>query len=132
MEKGWPKRPSEHQLQEARKKTLIGPELLEQRQSVSPHTSCHQGPCKPSSCATFTLNSNGGRAATGKRQNSHVSVHRVTLVVSNILWPCRLWPARLLCQGVLWARILGSVLANTGFHPLLEQYSSCCPSRQPP
>ena len=27
----------------------------------------HQGPCKLSSCATFTLNSHWGRAATGKK-----------------------------------------------------------------
>ena len=26
-----------------------------------------QGPCKPSSCATFTLNSHWGRAASGKK-----------------------------------------------------------------
>ena len=27
----------------------------------------HLGPCKPSSCTTFTLNSHWGRAATGKK-----------------------------------------------------------------
>ena len=47
-----------------------------------------------------------GRAATGKKM-SHVYACRVTSVVSDSLRPCRLWPARLLCQGgVLQARIL--------------------------
>ena len=34
---------------------------------MSLHTWLHQGPCKPSSCATFTLNPHWGRAATGKK-----------------------------------------------------------------
>ena len=34
---------------------------------MSLHTWLHQGPCKPSSCSTFTLNSHWGRAATGKK-----------------------------------------------------------------
>ena len=33
---------------------------------MSLHTQCRQGPCKPSSYTTFTLNSHWGRAATGK------------------------------------------------------------------
>ena len=81
MEKYWPKRSSYRQLQEAQKKTLIGPKLLPQRQTVSLHTWCHQGPRKPSSCATFMLKSLWGRAATGKK--SCVYVLRVTSVKSN-------------------------------------------------
>ena len=65
---------------------------------MSLYTLCHQGPCKPSSCATFTLNSHWGRPATGKKK-SCVYAHRVALVMSNSLQPCKLWPARLLCQG---------------------------------
>ena len=34
---------------------------------MSLHTWHHQGPHKPSSCATFTLSSHRGRAATGKK-----------------------------------------------------------------
>ena len=34
-----------------------------------------------------------------RQKKSCVCVCRVTLVVSNSLWPCRLWPSRLLCQG---------------------------------
>ena len=66
-EKDWPKRPSDHQLQEARKKDsdrTITPVVEAVR---VPNTWHHQGPCKPSSCATFTLNSHWGRAATGKK-----------------------------------------------------------------
>ena len=73
---------------------------------MSLHTWHCQGPRKPSSCTTCTLNSHGGRAATGKKK-SCIYAYRVTSVVSDSLQPCRLWPARLLCQGgVLQARIL--------------------------
>ena len=76
---------------------------------MSLHTWCHQGPHEPSSCTTCTLNSHGGRAATGKKK-SCIYAYRVTSVVSDSLQPCRLWPARLLCQGgVLQARILESI-----------------------
>ena len=34
---------------------------------MSMHTWGHQGPRKPSSCATFTLSCHWGRAATGKK-----------------------------------------------------------------
>ena len=65
---------------------------------MSPHTRHHLGPCKPSSCATFMFNSHWGRAATGKKK-SCIYVHKVALVMSDSLRSCRLWPARLLCQG---------------------------------
>ena len=72
---------------------------------MSLHTRCHQGPRKPSSCATFTLNSLWGRADTGGK--SCICARRVALVVFNSLQPFALWPARLLCQrGVLQAKIL--------------------------
>ena len=55
---------------------------------------------------TFMLDSPWGREATGKKE-ACVCAHRVTSVVSDSLRPCRLWPARLLCQGGgLQARIL--------------------------
>ena len=107
------KRPSECQLQEARKKTLIGPELLGRRQSASRHTWRRQGPRKPSSCATFTINCHWSRAATGKKM-SCIYVHGVALVKSNSLQPYRLWSARLLGQGG------GSPGKNTGVNwPIL-------------
>ena len=77
------------------------------------------------------LNSHWGRAATGKK--SCVYACRVISVMSASLQLCRLWPARLLCQGGDFPRQkYWSVLANTGCHTLLEHYISCCPSRQLP
>ena len=72
---------------------------------MSLHTWRCQGPCKPSSCATFMLNSHWGRAATGKKK-SYVYTHRVASVMCSSLLPCKLWAARLLCQRVFQARIL--------------------------
>ena len=77
------------------------------------------------------LNAYWGRAATGKKYCIYAC--RVTLVASGSLQPCRLWPARLLCQAGGFSRQDSwSVLANTGCHTLLEHYISCCPSRQLP
>ena len=54
---------------------------------------------------------------------------RITLVMSDCLWLCRLWPARLLCQGRRFSRKeYWSMLANTSCHTLLEHYISWCPS----
>ena len=51
---------------------------------------------------------------------------------SDCMQPCRLWPARLLCQGRGFSRQeYWSVLVNTGCHTLLDHYISCCPSHQP-
>ena len=81
QEKDWPKRPSDHQLQEARKKTdraiIPGVETVR-----VPHTWRRQGPHKPSSCTTFTLNPHWGRAATGKTM-SHVYACRVASIMPN-------------------------------------------------
>ena len=63
-----------------------------------------QGPHDPSSYTIFTLNLHRGRAATGKKK----CCCGVALVMSNSLWPRRLWHARLLCQR--W----GSPGKNTG------------------
>ena len=97
---------------------------------MSLHTLHHQGPHKPSSYAPFTLNSHWGRATTGKNK-SCVYARTVTLVMSNSLQPCRLWPTRLLCQEGVSRQEYWSVLANTGCHTLLELYISCCPSQLP-
>ena len=51
---------------------------------MSLHTRFHQGPHKPSSCATFTLNPHWGKAATDKIK-SCIYVHRVAWVVSDSL-----------------------------------------------
>ena len=65
-------------------KSLIGPNSFWQRQFLSLHTWRHQGPCNPSSCATFTLNPHWGRAASGKNQ-SCIYARRVASVMSNSL-----------------------------------------------
>ena len=48
-----------------------------------------------------------------------------------LLQPCELWPARLLSVGFS-SQEYWSLLANTGFHTLLEHCISCCPSHQLP
>ena len=53
--------------------------------------------------------------------------------LSDSMPPCRLWPARFLCQGWGFSRQeYWSVLAKTGRHALLEHYISCCPSPNSP
>ena len=69
---------------------------------MSLHTWHCQGPRKPSSCATFILNSHWGRAATGKK------VLRLCVQEQ----PCGLWPARLLSEGFSRQKYW-SVVANT-------------------
>ena len=99
---------------------------------MSLHIWCLQGPCDPSSCATFMLNTYWGRTATGKKKPC-IYAHGVASVMSHSLKPCRLWPARLLCPGGRFSRQeYWSVLANTGRQKgiLLEHCISCCPSQQ--
>ena len=74
---------------------------------MSLHTWSCQGPHKPSSCATFMLNSHWDRAATGKKK-SCTYAHRVASVVSNSLRLCRLvaCQASLSGRGVLQTRML--------------------------
>ena len=53
--------------------------------------------------------------------------------MSKSLRPCRLQPARLLCQGGEFSRQeYWSVLVNTDCHTFPECYISCCPSHQLP
>ena len=68
-----------------------------------------------------------------KKKKSCVYVHRVASVLSDSLPRCRLWHARLLCQGGGFSRQeYWSVLANTCCYILLDHDISCCPSRQLP
>ena len=56
-----------------------------------------------------------------KQKKSCLFAHRIASVVSDSLQPCRLWPARLLCQGRRFSRQeYCRVLANTSYHTLLE------------
>ena len=99
---------------------------------MSLHIWCHQGPHKPSSCSTFTLNSHWGRAATGKK-GLHLCTHGHFSRVWTLCDPadCGL-PGFSVTEGVLSKQEYWSILANTGCHALLEHYISCCPSRQLP
>ena len=60
-----------------------------------------------------------------RQKKSCFYARRVTLVVSNSLWPCWLWPARLLCQR-------SSLGKNTGTYWPVLVVISCCPSHQLP
>ena len=73
MEKDWPKRPSDHQLQGAWKKTDRAITPAVEAVHVPEHLVL-LGPHNSSSCATFTLNSYWGRAVTGKK--SLASMHK--------------------------------------------------------
>ena len=101
-EKDWPKRPSDHQLQETRKKDSDRAiAAVAEAVYVPKHLVLPGSPQAKQLC-----HSHWGRAAPGKKK-SCVYACRVALVASDSLPPCRLWPARLLCQsGVLQARIL--------------------------
>ena len=95
-----------------------------------PAHSAPPGSPRPSSCATFTLGSSWGRAATGKE--GLASMHAGSLQSCPTLCDpgdC----ARLLCQGGGFSRQeYWCVLAKTDCNTLLEHYISCCPSSQPP
>ena len=73
------------------------------------HTWCLQGPHKPSSCATFTLNPHWIRAATGQKKSlaSMRAGWSPTLVISDSLQPCGCGlPGISVRERVLQARIL--------------------------
>ena len=100
---------------------------------MSLHTWCHQGLCKPISCATFMLNCHWGRAATGKKKTILCLCTQGRLWSYPTLQPCRLWPARFPFQGVGFSRQeYWSIPANSVYHTLLEHYISCCTSHQLP
>ena len=66
-----------------------------------------------------------------RQKKSCIYACSVSSVMSNSLRPCDLWPVRLLCQGGFF-RQYWSVLANTGFLTLIEDYISYCPSQNTP
>ena len=117
-EKDWLKRPSDHQLQEAQKKTERTVTPVVEAVCVPAHLAL-PGPCKPNGYTTFTLNSHWGGAATGKKKKSCIYAHRVTLVMSNCLWPVDCGLPGFSVRGVLQARMLESI----------GQYWLPCPSR---
>jgi len=132
MEKDWPKRPSDHQLQEAQKK--------DSDRAITPaaeavHVPAHLVPSgslqTKQLCHLHTQLSLG--QSCHRQKKSCIYTRRVALIMSNSLRSYRLWPARLLCQGEGFSRQeYWSVLANTGCHTLLEHYISWHPSHQLP
>ena len=126
-EKDRPKRPSDCQLQDSDKASTPAAEAV--------HVPAHLVlPGSPQAKQLRHLHAQLSLGQSCHRQKtSCVYAHRVTSVMSNSLQPCRLWPARLLCQGGgFFRQEYWSVLANTGCHTLLEYYISCCPSLQCP
>ena len=99
-------------------------------QSMSLHTWHGQGPRKPSSCATFTLNSHWDRSVTGKKS--------LASMCTGSLRSCPTLCDPVDCGlpgfsvGGFSRQEYWSVLANTGCHILQEHYISCCPSQQLP
>jgi len=97
---------------------------------MSPHPWHHQGPRDVSSCNAFMLNPHWGRAATVKKV-LHLCTQSCFGDVQFFATP---WT--LSCQASLSMEFsrqgCWSVLANTGYHTLLEHCISCCPSFQLP
>ena len=98
MEEDWPKRPSDHPQEVSYKR-------LKKRlfRAVTPGT---EAVCDPALFALRRLHAQlSRRQSCHRKKKSCVYACRATSVVSNSLRPCKLWPARLLCQGFLQARI---------------------------
>ena len=115
-EKDWPKRPSDCQVQEAGKKTDRA--IIPATEAV--HVPAHLVPLGcPHAKQLCHLHAQLSLEQSCHRQTmSCVYVCRVTLVMSNSLRPCGMWPARLLCQGILPGK-------NTGVYwPIWLPYPS--------
>ena len=115
MEKDWPERLSDGQPREARKKT--GRAITPATEAVC--VPAHLAP--PGSSQAKQLRHLHAQLSLGqschrpkKKKKSCIYACSVTSVLSDCLWPCRLWPARLLCQR------RGSPGKNTGVYwPIL-------------
>ena len=90
-----------------------------------------QGPCNPSSCTTFMLNSHWGRAVKGKKKvlrlcmQSHLGCVQHFATLWTVAYQSSL-------SGEFSRQESCSVLVNTDCYTLLEHYISCCPSCQLP
>ena len=128
-EKHWPRRPSDHQLQETPKKTdrAITPEAEAVR--VPAHL---MPPGSPQAKQLSHLHTQLSLGQSCHGEKCLAFMHGELLRLCPTLRPCKLWPARLLCQGGGFSRQEHwSILANTGCHTLLEHYISFCPSHPP-
>ena len=125
-EKDWPKRPSDSQLQEALKK--------DPDRAITPAVKAvcvpaHQAP--PGSLQAKLLGHLHAQLSLGqschRQKRSCIYTHRVASVVSNSLQPCRLWPARLLCQGRVFSKQeCWNVLANAAAAKSLQSCLTLC------
>ena len=120
-EKDWPKRPSDRQLQEAQKKTDRAITSVAEAVCVLGHLAL---PGSPQAKKLHHLHAqlSLGQSCHRQKKKSCINIHRVGSVMSNTLQPCRLWPARLHCQGVLQARILKHMGQYWLPHPSRELY----------
>ena len=98
MEEDWSKRLSDHQLQEAQKKTDRAITLVAEAVHVPAHLVPPGSPPAKELCHLHIQLSLG--QSCHRQKKSCIYARSVTLIVSKSLQPCRLWPARLLCQGV--------------------------------
>ena len=120
-EKDWPKRPSDHQLQEALEKTDRAVILVAEAVHVPAHLA-PLGPCKPSSCATFTLKSHWGTTATAKTiLRLRMQCHFGHVRLFETLWTiaCQ---ASLLGRGVLCSSVHSGALSRQG-SPLSAEWA---------
>ena len=107
MEKDWPKKPSDHQLKEAQKKTLIGWWLLQWRQPVILYTWHHQGPCSQAAAPPSHSTLTGAELPQAKKKVLHLCAQgrygHVWLLATLWTVACQ---GSLSGRGVLQARIL--------------------------
>ena len=98
MEKDWPKKLSDCQLQEAQKKKISDRAITLATEAVC----VLEHLALPGSLQAKQLHHLQAQLSLGqschRQKKSCVHVRRVALVVSDSLQPCGLWPARL-CQG---------------------------------
>ena len=133
MEKDWPKRASDRQLQEARKKDFD--------RAITPAAEAVRVPehfAPPGFLQAEQLHRLHAQLSLGQSCHRQKKKKKILGLCAQGRFSPTLcnpvdWPARLLCQGRGCSRQeYWSVLVNTGRHTLLEHCISWCPSRQPP
>ena len=126
--KDWSRRPFDCQLQETPIKTDRAITSASEEVSVPGHLVPRGSLQAKQLCHLHTQLSLEQNCHRGKK--SCIYVWRVALVVSDSLWPCGQWPAKLLCWGIS-RQEYWSVLAYTACLTLLEHCISCCLSSRP-
>ena len=96
MEEDWSKRLSDHQLQEAQKKTDRAITLVAEAVHVPAHLVRPGSPPAKELCHLHIQLSLG--QSCHRQKKSCIYARSVTLIVSKSLQPCRLWQAKQLCH----------------------------------